>query len=194
MAESPAIGAIADAADKTKSGSWSVVHDFLVGLASGSSSSSSSTWFTRQPNSVTAQGIGSGAAQFVNPSVSGLAVGGNLASATYTAFKADETGFYLFGKKLGNDPLKAQVDQIAKASGRLTQLVEYPGTGLVAETKALKAKLLAIATTVKELPDSLSGARKTHLTQGGKRGVASNTAELDAIKKAVEELAEKLGV
>jgi len=198
---------------------------------------SSEPWFTNpQHGNVSTQLVGNGSLQAFSPSVSGLAFGGNVASATYTAFKMDETGIYLFGKKVGDDPvanLKKDVErqnenlsQIAQATGRLTQLVEYPGSGLIseldalkllsdrfgkdtvrlvqlveypgsgliAETATLKEKLAHIETTVKELPDRLEHAGKTNLTQGGKRGVASNTAELDAIRKAVEELAEKLGV
>lgn len=174
---------------------------------------------SEQPNGTSAQVVGNGTLQAFSPSFTGLAFGATAFKAdesgvsffghtlfqfpwvkdkTLNQMKVDlprltKTVAGLDDQVKALKPLHAEVAQLQKVAGHVAQQVEYPRTGLIDETSTLKTKLAAIETTMKTLPDALERESKSHLTQGGNRGVASNTAELDAIKKAVEELAAKLG-
>ena len=67
------------------------------------------------PGGVSAQWIGNGSAQLFSPSFSALAIGAD-------ALKIDPTGIYLFGRKVGEDPVKKATGDLAVLRGELNKL------------------------------------------------------------------------
>lgn len=140
-------------------------------------------WFTNpQHGSVSTQLVGNGSLQAVSPSFTGLGLGGNLASLTYTALKVDETGIYFLGKKVGNDPLKTTVDDLAK---KFVAELETPGAGLLEKIALANGEISEAKSEISGLTSEIS-AVKGKLGALGPQTVAHYLAALSSQIRAIK--------
>jgi hypothetical protein len=139
---------------------------------------------SKQVNGTSAQVVGNGTAQVFSPSFTAIAGG-------LTGLKVDDTGVSLFGRQIWASPwtrdneliaIKAQFPQLRISVAALKRVTVTTGD-----------RITALRGELKLLVAEMDKAGASHRNMIGQRGRTSNAAELDALKLAIAQVAERLG-